>query len=142
MPATMLPHPAPSACRLPLYGSSVAAGFPSPADDYLEGHLDLNRYLIDDAAACFMVRVSGDSMQDAGIHDGDLLVVNRSLPARHGHIVLAVLSGEFTVKRLHQRDGRTALLPDNPAYPPIDIGPGQELHIWGVVSACVRRLLP
>ena len=142
MPATSLPHPAPSACRLPLYGSRVAAGFPSPADDYLEGHLDLNRYLITDSAACFMVRVSGDSMQGAGILDGDLLVVNRSLPPRHGRIVLAVVGGEFTVKRLYQRDGRTALLPENPAYPAIDIGPGQSLQVWGVVSACVRRLLP
>lgn len=142
MPACLLPHPAPPVRTLPLFGSRVAAGFPSPADDYLEGHLDLNRYLIDDTAACFMVRVSGDSMLDAGIHDGDLLVVNRSLPVRHGHIVLAVVNGEFTVKRLHQRDGRTALLPENPAYPPIEIGPGQELQVWGVVSACVRRLLP
>ena len=142
MPACYLPHPAATACTLPLYGSRVAAGFPSPADDYLEGQLDLNRYLIDDSAACFMVRVSGDSMQGAGILDGDLLVINRSLAARHGHIVLAVVEGDFTVKRLHQQGGRTALLPDNPAYPPIDIGPGQELHIWGVVSACVRRLLP
>lgn len=142
MPATILPDAMPAHCPLPLYGSRVAAGFPSPADDYLEDHLDLNRYLIADAAACFMVRVSGDSMQGAGILDGDLLVVNRSLTPRHGQIVLAVINGEFTVKRLHQRDGRLALLPENPAYPPIELTAGQALQVWGVVSACVRRLLP
>ena len=120
----------------------MPAGSPVAADDLKEADIDLNEHLVRKPAATFLVTVKGDSMLNAGIHDGDLLVVNRSLPARHGHIVLAVLSGEFTVKRLHQRDGRTALLPDNPAYPPIEIGTGLELHIWGVVSACVRRLLP
>ena len=142
MPTLYLPDPTAAPRPLPLYASRVPAGFPSPADDYLEGTLDLNRYLISDNAACFMVRVSGDSMQGAGIGDGDLLVVNRSLPARHGHIVLAVVDGDLTVKRLHQRDGRTALLAENPAYPPIELAAEQALQVWGVVSGCVKRLLP
>lgn len=134
-----IPAPTPSEQAIPLYGSRVPAGFPSPADDYLEATLDLNRYLISDAPATFMVRVKGDSMIGAGISEGDVLVVEKGRSAQHQQIVLAILDGEFTVKRLHHRDGTLALLPENPAYPPIDIGPQQELTIWGVVTACIKK---
>lgn len=126
---------------LPLYGSRVAAGFPSPADDYLEGTLDLNHYLITDAAATFMIRVSGDSMSGAGISDGDILLVDRSLPPLHGHIVLAVVDGAFTIKRLHLRPAPIALIAENPAYMPIEMTGEQELQIWGVVTACVKKFV-
>ncbi|BAK76485.1 peptidase S24 and S26 domain protein [Pseudogulbenkiania sp. NH8B] len=131
----------PPSLALPVYGSRVPAGFPSPADDYLETALDLNQYLIEDAAATFMVRVSGDSMLGAGISDGDVLVVDRSIPPAHGQIVLAAVDGEFTVKRLHKRSDRVALLPENPAYPPIELHNGQELQVWGVVTGCIKKFL-
>jgi DNA polymerase V len=123
----------------PLYASKVPAGFPSPADDYLEARLDLNRYLIKDAPATFMVRVKGDSMTGAGIGDGDILVVEKGRQAQHQQIVLAVVDSEFTVKRLFHRDGRLALIPENPAYPPIEIDTRRELTIWGVVTACIKK---
>jgi len=133
------PDPAPPRTPLPLYGSRVPAGFPSPADDYLEATLDLNRYLISDAPATFMVRVKGDSMIGAGIGEGDILVVEKGRTPVHDQIVLAVIDGEFTVKRLHHRAGRLALLPDNPAYAPIEIHSEQELAVWGVVTACIKK---
>jgi DNA polymerase V len=126
-------------CGVPLYGASVAAGFPSPADDYVESALDLNEYLVGNPAATFMVRVSGESMLGAGIHDGDVLVVDRSRDPAPGRIVVAVLDGELTVKRLRFREGRWVLAPENPAFEPIVVGSGQDLHVWGVVTGVVRR---
>ena len=128
-----------AARQLPLYGNRVPAGFPSPADDYLESTLDLNRYLIHDAPATFMVRVKGESMIGAGIAEGDILVVEKGREALHDQIVLAVVDGEFTVKRLYRRDGRVALLPENPAFAPIEVRDGRELTVWGVVTACVKK---
>lgn len=130
------------ALRLPLFAHRVAAGFPSPADDYLEDALDLNRYLISDAPATFMVRVRGDSMIGAGIGEGDILVVDRGRTPQHDQIVLAVIDGEFTVKRLYRREDRLALIPENPAYAPIELHAGQELVIWGVVTACIKKFCP
>lgn len=124
---------------LPLFASRVPAGFPSPAADYQERMLDLNEYLIQDAAATFMLRVSGDSMSGAGIASGDLLVVDRALLPQHGQIVLAVVDGDFTVKRLYRQHGRLELRAENPAYAPICLADGQELQIWGVVTACIKR---
>lgn len=124
---------------VPMYVDRVSAGFPSPADDYVESALDLNDYLIRNRAATFMVRVSGESMIGAGIHDGDVLVVDRSREAVPGCIVVAVLDGELTVKRLKRRGGIYVLAPENPRYEPIEVGPEQELTVWGVVSGVVRR---
>ncbi len=124
---------------MPLFLSRIPAGFPSPADDYVESALDLNEYMVSNPAATFMVRVSGDSMVNAGIHDGDILVVDRSREPLPGKIVVAVLDGELTVKRLMQKDGACILVPENPAYSPIFIGDNQELTVWGVVSGVVRR---
>src|SRR5829696_10196945 len=94
------PAPGPEALPLPLLGRLVPAGFPSPADDYLEGEIDLNRLLIERPAACYLMRVSGSSMSGAGILDGDLVVVDRSVEAVPGHVVVAVIHGEMTIKRL------------------------------------------
>lgn len=126
-------HPSLTSYQIPLYSSTVRAGFPSPADDYIEDFLDLNHYLINHPAATFMVRASGDSMTDAGIQSGDLLVVDRSINVTHGKIVIAAINGELTVKRLSKRNGRILLMPENNQYPPIDITDEQDLVIWGVV---------
>ena len=124
---------------LPFFLSRVPAGFPSPADDYLEGELDLNELLIQHPAATFFVRLAGDSMVNAGLFDGDILVVDRAVTASHGHIVVAVIEGDMTVKRLHSQSGRVELRPENPAYKPIVFGEGRELVIWGVVIGSVRQ---
>lgn len=130
----------PAAQPIPLAQSSVAAGFPSPADDYLESQLDLNDYLIDNPSATFFVRVSGDSMLDAGIHHGDILVVDRSLDASEGKVVIAVVEGEMVVKRLRRRKGKLCLLPENKQYPPLEIGDETDCTIWGVVTHVLHSL--
>lgn len=122
----------------PLYSSTVRAGFPSPADDYIEDRLDLNNYLIKHPAASFFVTASGDSMQNAGIHSGDLLIVDKSLPAEHENIVIAALNGELTVKRLSRINGRVRLMPENDAFEPIDISDEDDLVIWGVVTYVIH----
>ena len=126
----------------PLYASTVAAGFPSPADDYMEGALDLNEFLISHPAATFMVRVEGASMTGAGILSGDVLIVDRSVESRSGHIVIAIISGELTVKRLIKRGNGWILKAEHPDYPPTKIGPDTECSIWGVVTGSVRRFAP
>ena len=119
---------------------AVPAGFPSPAQGYYSGPVDLNRHLMRDPTATFLVRVSGDSMTGAGIFDGDELVVDRGLDAHDGAVVVAVVNGELTVKRLLRSEGRTALLPENPAYPVIELSELDELMIWGVVTRCLHRV--
>lgn len=126
--------------KLPLYGCKVRAGFPSPADDYIESYLDLNNHLIQHPSATFFVRASGDSMINVGISDGDLLVVDRSLEPTHGRIVIAAVNGELTVKRLSLNLGLTQLMPENDRYPPIVITEGLELVIWGVVIHNIRSV--
>ncbi|MFA6037005.1 MAG: translesion error-prone DNA polymerase V autoproteolytic subunit [Legionellales bacterium] len=126
--------------NIPLYSSKVPAGFPSQGDDYIEKYLDLNHYLIKHPAATFMVRASGDSMIGAGIRSGDLLVVDRSLEAKHGKIVIAAIDGELTVKRFSKVGQRLQLLPENPAYKPIDITDTHELVIWGIVTHVIHTV--
>ncbi|MFW6276789.1 MAG: LexA family protein, partial [Bacteroidota bacterium] len=106
--------------ELPLFLESVSAGFPSPADDYMEGRLDLNDFLVKNPAATFFVRVTGDSMINAGIHSGDILVVDRALDPKDGNIVIAVINGELTVKRLSRLKNKLFLLPENREYRPIE----------------------
>jgi DNA polymerase V len=125
---------------LPVFLGRLAAGFPSPADDYIEGRLDLNRHLIKHPAATFFVRVSGDSMIDAGIHSGDLLVVDRSLDAVDGNVIVAALDGELTVKRLSKRGEILSLLPANRDYQPIEILTQQTFEIFGVVTNVIHSL--
>ena len=124
---------------LPLAAHRVPAGFPSPATDYLEDGLDLNAYLVQHPAATVLFSVQGHSMQGAGILDGDKVVVDRAVDARHGHIVVATVDGEFTLKRLYQRHNRVELHPENPAFPPIQFTGSTQLQIWGVVVGVVRR---
>lgn len=126
--------------QIPLYASKVRAGFPSPADDYIETYLDLNSRCVTNPAATFFVIASGDSMSDAGISSGDLLIVDRSLEASHGKIVVAAIDGELTVKRLSHSKGRVQLLPANTKYSPIDITGEQDLVIWGVVKHILKDL--
>jgi DNA polymerase V len=124
---------------LTLFGTRVAAGFPSPADDYVEGKLDLNDYLVRRPAATFYVRVAGDSMIGAGIHPDDILIVDRSQEPRHGRIVIAVVNGELTVKRLASANGEVRLVAENRGYPPIIISADTAFAIWGVVTGVVRK---
>lgn len=119
---------------------SVPAGFPSPAADHTHKEIDLNEHLIRNKEATFIFRVNGDSMTGIGIYEGDELIVDRSIDAKHGNIVLAVLNNEFTVKRLHRRGGVIKLLAENPIYPAIVIKDGQELMIWGVVTRNLHKL--
>ncbi len=124
----------------PLFLSSISAGFPSPADDYIDRALDLNEHLITNPAATFFVRVAGDSMTGAGINDQDILIVDRSLPPTSGRIVIAVLDDELTVKRLFKTADRCRLLAENPDYPAIEITDSQPLEIWGVVTYAIHPL--
>lgn len=125
---------------LPLFASKVPAGFPSPADDYIEDTLSLDQLLINHPAATFYLRVSGDSMRDAAIMTNDILVVDRALDPKHGDIVVASIHNELTVKRLYRHNRRIALMPENPDYQPIEINEESELLIWGVVTGVVRQL--
>lgn len=124
---------------LPVAGWPVAAGFPSPAEDFLVQRIDLTQELITHPQATFLLRVSGESMRDAGIFDGDMLVVDKAIKPRHGHVVVAVVDGEFTVKYLYQRAGRVKLRPANPTFPEITPHEGQLLEVWGVVTASIKR---
>ena len=124
----------------PLYQSRVPAGFPSPADDYVETSLDLSEHLMGKKEATFFVRVAGDSMREAGIHDGDILVVDRSVEPEGGSVVVAALDGELTVKRYEVRSGYPYLMPEADGYDPIPIRDGQELVVWGVVQHVVHEV--
>jgi len=131
--------------RLPLVGGRVEAGFPSPADDFIERSLDLNEQLVANPIATFFVRASGHSMDGAGIHDGDLLIVDRSVVPSHGSIVVAIIDGGLTVKRLMKRGVVMFLRPepnklDQGKYAPIEVGDETDATIWGVVVWSVHRL--
>ena len=125
--------------RVPLVLCRVPAGFPSPADDYVERTIDLNEWLIGNQVATFIVRAEGDSMTGE-IHSGDRLIVDRSLEARHRDVVVACLDGEMIVKRLLVQDGRYYLQPENSSYPLIEITEERELIIWGVVTHSIHPL--
>ena len=126
--------------ELPLYSTKVAAGLPSPADDHVEKRLDLNDYLITQADATFFVRVSGDSMIEAGIFDNDIAIVDKSRLAKVGDIVLAEVDGDFTIKSLAKsKQGLPRLLPANPKFSPIEISEGMQFSIIGVVTGTARK---
>ncbi len=125
-----------SELKLPRFSSNVPAGFPSPAEDYVEQKLDLNDF-IQHPSATFFVRASGESMIGAGIFPGDLLVVDRSVEAKNRSIVIAVISGEMTLKRLIKKHGQCYLQPENPVFPTIQMQEGDE--IWGVVINSMRN---
>lgn len=123
---------------LPLFAARVQAGFPSPADDHLERSIDLNEELIQHPAATFFVRVKGESMHDAGIQSGDILVVDRSLAPTDRKIVVAMIDGEFTVKRFRNQEGRIFLEAANDQFRKIEVSGDQELVVWGVVSFVIH----
>lgn len=130
----------PSAYPL-LASANVAAGFPSPAQDYFDGRINLNDHLIKDATSTYVIRVSGHSMEGAGISDGDEIIVNRALEPKDGSIVVAVLDGELTVKRLRLTPQGVVLQAENPDYPDIRVPELSALDIWGVVSVSIHHLL-
>ncbi len=124
-----------------MYSTLVAAGMPAPTEDYSEGKIDLNEHLLSNPESTFFVRVSGDSMIDVGIHPGDLLIVDRSIRPSSGRIIIAVINGELTVKRLLKRDNnRLFLMPENINYPAIEITEEMAFMIWGVVTNVIHEL--
>jgi len=133
---------APGAARyaVPFVLSRLHAGFPSPADDYAENGLSLDSLVIQHPEATFYIRVSGDSMQDAGISEGNILVVDRAVPALHNAIIVALLDGEFTVKRLHLAGDAITLMPANQRYQPIHITDEMDFQVWGVITYCLRKM--
>ncbi|MBX9569392.1 MAG: translesion error-prone DNA polymerase V autoproteolytic subunit [Candidatus Obscuribacterales bacterium] len=126
--------------ELPLFASPISAGFPSPADDYVEKKLDLNEHLVGNRQATFFLRVSGDSMIGAGIHNGDLLIVDKSIPAVHKKIVVAVVDGELVVKRLLYANQKVFLAAENPNYAQIEVTEEQEFAVWGVVTKVIHEV--
>ena len=130
----------PPAAAVPLMGMSVIAGFPSPAEQYVERQLDLNELLVARPAATYFVRASGDSMSGAGIRSGDLLVVDRAINPVDGSVVIACVDGEFTVKTLRRDAAGVRLEAANPDYPAIRFSGEMELRVFGVVTAVIHRL--
>jgi len=124
----------------PIFTEKVPAGFPSPAADYEENKLDLNKHLIKNPAATFFVRVTGDSMVKAGIHDGDLLVVDRSIEPRDKNVVIAVINGELTVKRIRIKKNKLTLEAENENYQSQEINKEMEFEVWGVVTNVIHSL--
>lgn len=128
------------ALKVPLVGQSVHAGFPSPADDFIESMIDLNQVLVQNPTATFLWRVVGDCMVDVKIFPGDVVVVDRSLAPKHRSIVLAIIDSEPTLKRLNRRGGVMVLHNENAKLPPFTVAEGTEVSIWGVVTATIRDL--
>ena len=126
--------------HLPLFLSRISAGLPSPADDYVESRLSLDEHFVQCPEATFFLRVQGDSMVGAGIHDGDFLIVDKSLEPRHGSLVIAEVHGELTVKKLYRKNSEISLLAENPTYRPIPINEESQLVVWGVVTEVVHTL--
>jgi len=135
-----IPLAEPSHIEIPLFSGKVAAGFPSPADDYIEKTLDLNDLLVQKPAATFFVRAEGESMLGAGIHPNDILVVDRSIEAVVGKVVICALNGELTVKRLKSIGKEIVLGAENPAYSDITVQEEVDLVIWGVVTNVIHSL--
>lgn len=125
--------------KRPLFLCGVSAGFPSPADDYIDKRLDLNELLIRNPPATFFVKVAGDSMKDAGINDGDTLIVDRSIEPINGKIVIAAVDGELTVKRLMKGNDSCRLVAENPDYAPLEINEDIQCEIWGVVTSVIHQ---
>ena len=134
-----LHRPQPSTEKIPLYLCRVEAGFPSPADDHIEKNINLNQHLVRNPAATFFVRAAGNSMINAGIYEGDILVVDRSLEPHSGKIIIAVLNGELTVKRFHKKGNQITLYPENSEYAPIPITAETDFMVWGIVTSVVHE---
>ena len=124
---------------IPLYGDGVPAGFPSPADDYLDMDLNLHDYLVQHPSATFCVRAIGDSMVDAGIQSTDVMVIDRALTPKNNDIILAVVNGEFTVKRIKKSEDELYLMPANENYKPMKITEEMNFKVWGVVTFIIHK---
>lgn len=127
--------------ELPLFSNKVRAGFPSPAEDHIEQKLDLNQFLIKHPAATFFVRVEGDSMKNAGISNGDILIVDRAITPQSGQIIVAILNGEFTVKRVKKQGKRLFLIPENPEFPLMEVTEEVDFQVWGVVTYTIHSCM-
>lgn len=127
--------------KIPLYMSSVPAGLPSLLEDHVDDFIDLNEFLIRDSEETFMVMADGDSMLGANIKSGDVLIVDRSIEPKNGHIVIAAVDNNLTVKRLQINGEKVNLKPENEAYEPIKVGKSNSLHIWGVVTHIIHKSL-
>lgn len=126
--------------RIPLAGGSVSAGFPSPALDFMETSIDLNKALSENPLATFYIRVEGNSMVNAGIDDKDVLVVDRSIEARDQKIAICFIDGEFTVKRISLKEDGLWLMPENPKYSPIKITDDTQFMVWGIVTYVIKKV--
>lgn len=140
IPVELAENPTPF--KIPFFGHTIRAGFPSPADDYVADTLDLNDHLMPRKEASYLLRARGNSMTGVGIHDDDILVVDRSITASNGCVVIAKLDGEFTVKTLEKKRGKIRLLPANADFEPIELKDEQELQVWGVVTNVIHSLKP
>ena len=129
-----------SRIKQPLFLVRIAAGFPSPADDYIEKHLDLNEHLVKHPSATFFVKVEGESMINAGIHNGDILIVDRSLEAADKKIIVAVVNGELTVKRVRKEKGALFLVPENDDFKPLCVTEEMDFQVWGVVTSVIHKV--
>lgn len=127
-----------SVLELPLVSSGISAGFPSPADDFLDLNIDLNRLIVKNPSTTFYGKVRGETMRDAGIHDGDLLVIDKSLEPRDGKIAVCFVDGEFTVKRIKIEKDVVWLVAENKDYKPIKVTKDNELVIWGIVTNVIK----
>ena len=141
LPFEVLPHQALEEFDIPMVQSYVAAGFPSPADDYLEDPINLRQILIQNPSATYLVRVRGNSMEDANLYDKDILVVDRSVKASDGHIIIGSVNGDFTVKRLVHRDNKSFLQPANKHFTELELIQGMDFKPWGVVMWTLHRTL-
>lgn len=126
--------------KLPLVEAFINAGFPSPADDYLEAKLDLNSLLIKNPSSTFFARVRGNSMDDVGIHNGDILIIDKSLEPKQNSVLICFIDGEFTVKKVNKVNGDFYLVPQNKDFAPIKIEKGSDFRLWGVVTYCIHSL--
>lgn len=120
------------------YFESVAAGFPSPAEDYKEEQLDLNKLLVKNKVATFFIKVEGDSMVNAGIYPNDILIVDRSLTAKPNDVIIAYIEGNLTCKRYIKAGHRSFLIPENANYQPIELLPSTDFRVWGVVTRVIH----
>jgi DNA polymerase V len=126
--------------KLPLVDAFISAGFPSPADDYIEAKLDLNQLLIQDPSSTFFARVRGNSMLDIGIHDGDILIIDKSLEPKQNSVLICFIDGEFTVKKVNKVNGDFYLVPENKDFAPIKVDKSSDFRLWGVVTYCIHSL--
>jgi DNA polymerase V len=126
--------------KLPLVEAFINAGFPSPADDYIEAKLDLNTLLIKNPCSTFFARVRGNSMDDVGIHNGDILIIDKSLEPKQNSVLICFIDGEFTVKKVNKVNGDFYLVPQNKDFAPIKIEKGSDFRLWGVVTYCIHSL--